>query len=516
MDSLLTNNTYYNKLKSHYQLSNTEQAYCLVRVVLGIGLRYIVENVKAETPNLKIARVVKDEVKEVANISISSLDKYLGETFKSKRQIDSTTLDKLSIPLFYHIKNTNHKQFKQVNFKYLREKHIGILGHHQQQPNTDKFIIDLIEFIKSKPLLIDFIRDNVNQSECPQIIKHVFGLTTKIKQEPTYLSSNYLRSELNIPQINQQTHIGLLNSKQIILIASFALLIGVSLPVSIFMTSSAHPSLVLDYLLHDPGKHFFHIVLFPCIIWAFLSCISCEHLRSHKSLIFILIAAGFVSMFGQTYIQHTQSICDLSTSNYACNDVVDRLFNNASLDRFFLLFTSFLSLLASLSCVVVFACQLLDVKNRKREILSPLIYSLINMSFIVWAVFRAYSEWHEVSLSFTPAALTEFVIHQYQSFLMIISILIISQILVLIQVSRRKAVWVYSLVFIITDLCGFWLATNIHTIAPKFHSVNHLNFSQTNSISIVLGPLVYWYFLAMIIVFVFFNIVNKVRRDHNR
>jgi len=248
--------------------------------------------------------------------------------------------------------------------------------------------------------------------------------------------------------------------------------------------------------------------------WAFLHCINVKYLHSEKVLFTVLVAAGFLSSAGQTFIQHSQSICDLVTSDVTCNDVVAQLFDEPVLDTFFLLYSSFLSLIASLFSIIVFSCQLLELKQRGRELCSPLIYTLINLSFVVWAIARSYSEWHEVALSFEQSAQDDFVIYQYQSFLITATLLIISQLLILIQINKKRSALTYIALFVAIDFVAFWLISNIHTIAPKFHSVTHLELNVSSTLSSILGPLIYWYFMALVLVFICSTMVNRAEQSN--
>jgi len=504
MDLSLATNSYYSQLGKSYQLGDAKQVHSLVRVAVGIGLKSIIESIKADAPDLKINRVVKDEVSEIAGISISSLDKYLGEMFRSDRPIDPSTLEKLASRLFYSDRAREDDAFISGRTRYLQKEHIGILGARDHPQNSERFINDLITFIKTKPLLIRFIRDNVEAARHTELINRVFLLGSLHGVEDLALETETFGSA-NAAFLEEKPS----KTRTPIIAALCASLLGILLPVFILTTGSLDTVLILDYLIHDPGKHFFHIVIFPCMIWAFLSCFSIKHLLSQKAQFLVLIAAGFLLSFGQTYVQHSQSICDLITSDYTCSDIVELLFDRAVLDTLFLLYSSFLSLLPSLFSIIVFACQLLELRNRGQEICSVVIYSLINISFLVWAVARSYSEWHEVALSFEGSAASDFAVYRYDSFLLTATMLIISQILILIQIGKSRNILIYFSLFIVVDIVSFWFATNIHDIASNFHSVAHSQISKLNSMSTILAPFIYWYFMAMIIIFAYAIIVSR-------
>jgi len=504
MDSSLATNRYDSRLEQRYQLSNAEQVHSLVRIAVGVGLKYIIESIKADVPDLKINRVVKDEVSETAGISISSLDKYLGEVFQSDRPIDPSTLEKLASRLFYFNKATEGNSFISGRTRYLKQEHIGILGTRDHRQDSEKFVNDLITFIKTKPLLVKFIRDHIHAARYPELINRVFLINTLHIAENSMFENETFGSANPVPLVARAS-----KPSAPIISALCASLLGILLPVFILITGSLDTVLILDYLIHDLGKHFFHIVIFPCMVWAFLRRFSSERLLSQKKLFLVLISAGFLMSFGQTYVQHSQSICDLITSDYVCSDIVEQLFDRAILDTLFLLYSSFLSLLPSLFSIVVFACQLLELRNRGQEICSAAIYSLINLSFLIWAVARSYSEWHEVALSFEASAASDFAIYRYQSFLITATMLVISQILILIQINKDRSILLYLSLFVVVDIVSFWFVTNIHNIAPKFHPFTHLEFNASSSVSVILGPLIYWYFIAIIIIFSYATIVNK-------
>lgn len=505
MDLSLATNSYDSQLEKRYQLGNAEQLHSLVRIAIGIGIKFIIESVKADTPDLKINRVVKDEVSETAGISISSLDKYLGEVFQNDRPIDPSTLEKLASRLFYCNRAVNDNFFTSGRTRYLKQKHIGILGERDSTQGSEQFINDLITFIKTKPLLVRFLYDNLDTAKHPELINHVFQLNSVNITEASALETETFASA-NAASLKVKAW----KTRTPIMAALGAFLLGVLLPVFILTTGSLDTVLILDYLIHDPGKHFFHIVIFPCMIWAFLHCFSINNLLSQKKLFLTLVAAGFVLSFGQTYVQHSQSICDLITSDYICSDIVELLFDQAVLDTLFLLYSSFLSLLPSLFSIIVFACQLLELRNRNQEICSAVIYSLINISFLVWAVARSYSEWHEVALSFEGDAASDFAIYRYDSFLITATMLIISQILILIKIGKSKSILSYFSLFVVVDIVSFWFVANIHDIAPKFHSAAHMEISSFSHMSEILAPLIYWYFMAMIILFAYTIIVSRV------
>jgi len=472
---------------------------------VGIGLRYIIESVKADAPSLKINRVVKDEVREAAGISISSLDKYLGEVFQNDRPIDPSTLEKLASKLFYYNKPCDTDSLNSGSQKYLKQKHIGILGKRSDTQDTEHFISNLIAFIKTKPLLIEFIQDNVQQAKYPEFVNRIFQFNSPHVIDAVTLGTQPVEPS-NLHRVVPKKS----RTRAPIIAALSTLLLGILLPVFVMAAAALDRVLVLDYLIHDPGKHFFHIVLFPCMVWAFLRCVQIERLLPQKKLFLILMSAGFLLSFSQTYVQHSQSICDLVTSDYICNDIVERLFDRSIFDTLFLLYTSFLSLIPSLFSIIVFACQLLELRNRGQEICSAVIYSTINISFLIWAVSRSYSEWHEVALSFDKGANSDFAIYRYQSFLITATMLIISQILILIQTGRNRNALSYLSLFLIVNSVSFWLVTNIHVIALKFHSIAHIEFSTSNSVSLVLGPLIYLYLIAIVIIFTYTTIVSKV------
>ena len=513
MESLFPTNNYYRFVEERYQLSNAEQVHSLMHVAIGVALKYIIENIKTDAPGLKVNRVIKDELSHVAGISISSIDKYLGKMFQSNRPIDPSTLDKLSSQLFYCNKTANSDFFASGQTKYLLQKHIGVLGElGDERHQSGRLINDLITFIRTKPPLIKFIQDNVVNAKYSELIERIFlqnrqGVTDTATLKPENLEFELFEAVDSIPLTSQA-----LKSRTALIVAFCVLVLGALLPSFILTTGAIDSVVILDYLIHDPGKHFFHIVIFPCMVWAFLRCFSIQHLLYQKTSFFILIAAGFLLSFSQTYVQHSQSICDLVVNDdYVCNDIVERLFDQAILDTLFLLYSSFLSLIPSLFSIIVFACQLLELRNRGHEICSAAIYSLINLSFIVWAVARSYSEWHEVALSFEIKAISDFTIFRYQSFLITATMLVISQIIILIQVAKSKSILRYFGLFIIVDAVSFWLATNIHKIAPNFHSITHSEPSQSNILPVIVGPLIYCYFIAIIIVFIYVTIVNKVR-----
>lgn len=504
MDSDNSLSNYNQNLKARYQLSDTEQVHSLVRVTVGIGLKYTIESIKADAPDLKINRVVKDEVSETAGISTSSLDKYLGEMFQSDRPIDPSTLEKLSSRLFYCNRAENDDFFTSGHTRYLKQKHMGILGEQDNTLGLDQFINDLIAYIKTKPLLVKFIYDNLDTAKHPELISDVFDLNSLPIAEASAFETETLGSADSVPYEARisRSHVPVIT-------AFFASLLGILLPVFILTAGSINPVLILDYLIHDPGKHFFHIVIFPCMVWAFLRCFSIKHLLYQKEQFLVLIAAGFLLSFGQTYVQHSQSICDLITSNYICSDIAERLFDRPILDSLFLLYSSFLSLLPSLFSIIVFACQLMELRNRGKEICSAVIYSLINISFLFWAVARSYSEWHEVALSFEESATNDFAIYRYDSFLITATMLVVSQILILIQIGMSRSIFLYFSLFVAIDVISFWFVTNIHVIASKFHSITHAEFRELSNVSIILGPLIYWYFIAIMIIFAYVTTVNK-------
>ena len=500
-------NTFCNSLAMDYQITETDQINCLVRISVGVGLYYIIETIKADAPNLKINRVVKDEVREVAGISISSLDKYIGQAFQSDRPIDLTTLMKLSTKLFY----SRASEGDCNSFKYLKPKHIGMLGCPSVKHDPDHFISSLVAFIQTKPELLNYIHEHTATSKCPDIVARVFN-ANKVSNKPLESNRSLTRGSQETLILGRRNKLG--TPLWGALLISF---LGIVLPIFTLLTSSAELPVVLDYLVHEPGKHFFHIVILPCMVWALMRVISVENLRQQKELFWLLVSAGFVSSLGQTYVQHSQSICDLVVSDHLCNDIIDEIFSDAGLYKVFLIYSSFLSFLSTLLSIVIFVCQLLELRNRGREIGPPLIYALLNSSYLFWAVARSYSEWHEVALSFDTNALTDFAIYQYQSSLMVVTMLVISQIFILIQVGRNRAVWLYAMFFAVLDGGAFLLANNIQWIAPKLHAFDHTNFANMNYQSVIVGPLLYLYLMAIVVVFIYFVVANKVdNKSQNR
>ncbi len=489
-------------LKQRYGVESAEQRNSLLRLIIGVGLHYVIESIKADTPDLKINRVVKDEVREAAGISISSLDKYIGEAFQNDRPIDSTTLLKLSTNVFYSRLPASENEYSAKDFKYLQQRHLGILGAQNGQKSAEQLICDLIDFIKTKPQLISYIEDNIHAAKYTALIKRVFALRESM------VMTNPVHDQIDVAPLDQ--HASVTTTRRIPITAATILsLLGLALPIFILIESSAELAIVMDYLVHEPGKHLFHIVILPCMVWAFLHHVSLTNLLRQRSLFFALVAAGFLSSAGQTYVQHAQSICDLVISDYVCNDIVEQLFDRESSHIIFAIYTSFLSLIPSLFSIVIFTCQLLELRNRGFEICSPLTYLLINSSYVIWAVARSYSEWHEVALSFEASALNDFAIYQYQSSLMIATMLLVSQILILLQIGKDKAVLMYLGFFVAMDIAAFWLATNIQHVAVKLHSFDHLNFDQIDYHSVIVGPLFYLNFMAVIIVFTYATIVKK-------
>jgi len=524
-------------LQARYCVADVEQLHSIVRASVGLGLHWIIERIKADTPELKITRVVKDEVRELAGISISSLDKYIGEAFQSDRPIDSTTLEKLAIKLFYQNSSATQQSVGSEprhidcdDLKYLQPHHLGALGNRTANQGAERLIGDLIDFIKTKPILKQFLVDNIQGAAYPELLQKVFELEVSPQASSvTPTASNVVslgpalpKGPTAEPQFAESTHsqegfdqtssrVTARTSPTPLIVAFGASLLGVFLIVLVIFGSSADSALVLDYLVHDPGKHFFHIIIFPCMLWVFLRSASFEQLLSQKWLFWAMVSAGFVSSLAQTYIQHAQSICDFVSTNYVCNDIVERLFTSEGLDTLFFLYSSLLSALGSLLSIVVFVCQLLDIRNRASEICPPIIYALINGSYALWAVARSYSEWHETALSFEAKALSDFEVYQYQSSLMIITMLIVSQILVLVQVGRNQAIWVYLAFFAIVDICLLWFASNIQNIAPKLHSFDHTNFADIDYLPVIVGPIFYLYFIGILVMFFYATVYNKTR-----
>jgi len=259
MESLFPTNNYYRFVEERYQLSNAEQVHSLMHVAIGVGLKYIIENIKTDAPGLKVNRVIKDELSHVAGISISSIDKYLGKMFQSNRPIDPSTLDKLSSQLFYCNKTANSDFFASGQTKYLLQKHIGVLGELGDE------------------------RHNVVNAKYSELIERIFlqnrqGVTDTATLKPENLEFELFEDVGSIPLTTKDP------KPRTPLIAAFCVLVlGALLPSFILTTGAIDSVVILDYLIHDPGKHFFHIVIFPCMVWAFLRCFSIQHLLYQKT-----------------------------------------------------------------------------------------------------------------------------------------------------------------------------------------------------------------------------------------
>ena len=480
-----------------------KEVHGVVRVIVGVVLRQIFENVKSEFGPLKINRAIKAELSELAEIGESTLDKYMGDAYKSCSAFDFEKLLQLLQRLFYQ---STGLEFD--SFKYLKPHHVGILGQAYESGNLKNVFLESINFIKSQPHIVEQIAKHSCQSQLHFALNKIF------------LSDKPGRARL-IGQAHWQPVLE--NSRASI--AGYAALIvsflGVALPLFVYaVTSDANKALALDFIIHEPSKHLFHVILLPGCVYLALLNISISGVIYHRRILLCLIVGLVLVGVIQSVLQQAQGVCDLAVDADGCVEIKEILINEPELLSIYNGYGLFLTLLGSCFTSILLSCQLLELKDRHKQIFSTGCYAIVNLTLLFWAVLTAYSEWHLVYASQTPESVTTSTANPkvYSSFLMVYSMLITSQLLIGAQIYRSKPsdsqllrACVATVVFLIADGAAMMVGSNIQIVASLIHGVNHSlsghEVSQNNSALINL-----FVFVSLVCVYLLFIGAHQIKK----
>ena len=491
------------QLAEHFQIENREEVRRLTRVLVGVALKHVHLTVLEEVKDERTSTAIKAEMAQAVCIGTSTIDNYIGQAFKSSRAFQDDKLRTLFSNLFYGNADLSD------GYRYLNQSHIGFIsGQFRRKHNNELFegFLSIIAFIESKPLLVNFIKNNTDEND--------YGFLSKPFMELDYggfLDHSVAIKESKIPlefarfsscQLHQlASH--LLENKAILAgVLVFAL--GAIVPLVVLLNQESSGDGV-HFMIHDPGKMMFHLVLFSGALVVFLSKVKIENMITKKSA--MLLVLGFLITYYQAYLQDIETHCNenyrlvLEAKAVSCVNLV--VLENQKLMGVYQGYSFVLSFLGgAFATLVVFShiITLINKKSNSNEVVEGQLVA--NLCFLLWLILRSYSEWHYR----THASGTEFFdadtqrITYYPSFLISIVVVVISQLLILWQsiklhsISRLAILWIAFGVLVIDGV-----AIHLAARANLFLFI-HKNISDMELLNFYVVCGVLWFCICWILV----------------